>query len=66
MRERELNAYDYYVFFDDYYLSWKETESKLIKRKGFHNILTAKRTEYLLSYCRKKYLFLIAVRKIIL
>ena len=47
------NSFDYYVFFDDHYLTQEEANSKFIKRKGFYLMLTRKRTNWLLSYYQK-------------
>ena len=43
------NAFEYYAFFDDHFLSDEETASKAIKRKGFFLILNKKRLDLLLS-----------------
>lgn len=48
------NSFDYYVYFDDHYLSEEEIESKSIKSKGFYMMLTEKRTELLLGFEPKK------------
>lgn len=49
---------DYYAFFDDHFLTDKEVDSKLIKRKGFYMILTSKRVTLLLSNYQKEIKFL--------
>ena len=41
------NAYEYYVYFDDHYLSKDEIDSKLVKDKGFYIILTPNRMKWL-------------------
>jgi len=43
------NAFEYYAFFDDHFLTDEETTSKVIKRKGFYLILNKKRLDLLLS-----------------
>ena len=43
----------YYLFFDDHYLTMKETKSKKIRKKGFYLVLRPKRVEPLLRYYQK-------------
>lgn len=55
MRPRvDRNAYDYYFYFSDHYLSKDEIESQNLLQKGFYIILTVKRIEYICSLYRKE------------
>ena len=54
----ERNSYEYYVFFDDHYLTEKECNSKAVKRRGFYLILTMKRAALLFELYPKKIILL--------
>ena len=48
------NSYEYYVFFDDHYLTEEECNSKSVKKSGFFLILTMKRAIMLFQLYPKK------------
>ena len=50
----DRNAYDYYFYFSDHYLSKDEIESEKLLQKGFYMILTVRRIEYIYFLYRKE------------
>lgn len=48
------NAFEYYVYFDDHYLTEEECDSKAVKKRGFYMILTMKRAAFLFQLYEKR------------